>query len=145
MCDIKDLDEGGIELKHIYKRQIISPFNLFWMQNDMLEILNKSIKRMAKKDPQQMLSDKNFRFFQKSELNLDLAEIQISFNDLVILKGLQMKFDLMNKEFEKNLNKLRVDLIASNKIENKKISSVLSWLNKRQKFDKTKIELEKEF
>ena len=45
----------------------------------------------------------------------------------------------MNKKFEKNLNKLRVDLIASNKLENKKISSVLSWLNKRQKFDKTNI------
>lgn len=45
----------------------------------------------------------------------------------------------MNKEFKKNLNKLRVDLITSNKFENKKISSVLSWLNKRQKFDKTNI------
>ena len=76
------------------------------MQNDMLEILNKSIKRIAKKNPQQMLSDKNFRFFQKSELNLDLAEIQISFNDLVILKGLQMKFDLMNKEFERHMESL---------------------------------------
>lgn len=73
----------------------------------MLEILNKSIKRMAKKNPQQMLSDKNFRFFQKSELNLDLAEIQISFNDLVILKGLQMKFDLMNKEFERHMESLQ--------------------------------------
>ena len=62
---------------------------------------------MAKKDPQQMLSDKNFRFFQKSELNLDLAEIQISFNDLVILKGLQMKFDLMNKEFERHMESLQ--------------------------------------
>ena len=28
--DIKDLDEGGVPLEHIYKRQMISPFNLFW-------------------------------------------------------------------------------------------------------------------
>jgi hypothetical protein len=54
---------------------MISPFNLFWMSNEMIEVLNKSIKRLAKKKPEEMLSDKNFRFFQKNELNLDLAEI----------------------------------------------------------------------
>lgn len=88
-CDIKDLDEGGIQLKHIYKRQMISPFNLFWMQNDMIEVVTRNLRKISKiKKSEDMLNDKNFRFFQKSELNLDLAEIQISFNDMVILEGI---------------------------------------------------------
>ena len=47
------------------------------------------------------MNDSNFRFFSKSELNLDLAEIQISFNDLITLKAISMKFEQMNEDFEK--------------------------------------------
>lgn len=47
------------------------------------------------------MNDSNFKFFNKTELNLDLAEIQISFNDLIILKGIGMKFTQMNQDFQK--------------------------------------------
>lgn len=61
-----------------------------------------------------LLSDANFKYFTKTELNLDLAEIKISFNDLIILKALSQKFGQMNEVFEsymknldENLNKTR--------------------------------------
>lgn len=50
------------------------------------------------------MSDSNFQFFTKSELNLDLAELQMSFNDLITLKAISMKFDLMNDDFEKYMD-----------------------------------------
>jgi hypothetical protein len=37
-------------------------------------------------------------------LNLDLAEIQISFNDLIILKGIGTKFTQMNQDFQKHID-----------------------------------------
>jgi hypothetical protein len=48
------------------------------------------------------MNDSNFKFFYKTELNLDLAEIQISFNDLIILKGIASKFTQMNQDFQKH-------------------------------------------
>jgi len=50
------------------------------------------------------MSDSNFKFFNKTELNLDLAEIQISFNDLIILKGIGTKFTQMNQDFQKHID-----------------------------------------
>ena len=50
------------------------------------------------------MSDFNFKFFNKTELNLDLAEIQISFNDLIILKGIGTKFTQMNQDFQKHID-----------------------------------------
>ena len=47
-----------------------------------------------------MLSDENFTFYKKSEINLDMAQIQISFNDLISLKGISMKLANMNANFE---------------------------------------------
>lgn len=122
-CDIKDLTEGGNSLKDIYKRQMISPFNLYYNQTDMLEVLAPNVRTLKKhfakktrskvdKDEQArqekalLLSDNNFRYFTKTELNLDLAEIQISFNDMVILKGISLKFNQMNTEFAEQLEKL---------------------------------------
>ena len=114
-CDIKDLNEGTV-LKDIYKRQFISPFNFHFNQTEMIEVLTKQI-RAAKRSIQKpggsqkaapnesqkaaLLSDANFKYFTKTELNLDLAEIKISFNDLIILKSLSYKFSQMNEVYEK--------------------------------------------
>lgn len=51
---------------------------------------------LLQNEKNELYEDKNFKFYTKTELNLDLAEIQISFNDLIILKGIQKKFDDMN-------------------------------------------------
>lgn len=55
-CDIKDLTEGGIPLKHIYKRQMITPFNLYYNQTDMVEVLLKNI-RLLKRQYSKMHTD----------------------------------------------------------------------------------------
>ena len=52
------------------------------------------------------MSDSNFNFFKKSELNLDMAEVQISFNDLLILKGISKKYTKMNENFEQYMKDL---------------------------------------
>lgn len=46
-----------------------------------------------------LLADKYFKFYKKQELNLDLAEIYVSFNDIVALKGIGMRMDEMNRNF----------------------------------------------
>lgn len=58
-------------------------------------------QRLLEEERKSLMSDSNFQFFTKSELNLDLAEIQMSFNDLITLKAISMKFDQMNDDFEK--------------------------------------------
>ena len=45
-CDLKDLNDGGIPLKHIYKRQMISPFNLFYNSNAMIQAEQRVIKQV---------------------------------------------------------------------------------------------------
>ena len=102
---------------------MISPFNLYYNQTDMLEVLAQNVRTLkkhfakktrskvdkeeqARQEKARLLSDNNFRYFTKTELNLDLAEIQISFNDMVILKGIGLKFNQMNADFAKQLEKL---------------------------------------
>ena len=92
-CDIKDLVKGGISLNHILKRQMITPFNLYFNQNDIIEVNLKKIKELRKRhlkqqirsanletkhslheqEKQDMLRDDNFIFFKKFEINLDMA------------------------------------------------------------------------
>jgi hypothetical protein len=42
------------------------------------------------------MGNQNFKYFKKYELNLDIAEIQVSFNDIIYLKGIFIKFQIMN-------------------------------------------------
>ena len=65
------------------------------MRNKNLE-LRQSLLDLEKKE---MLSDDNFTFYKKSEINLDMAQIQLSFNDLISLKGISMKLANMNSKF----------------------------------------------
>jgi hypothetical protein len=58
-------------------------------------------QRLLEDEKRGLMSDSNFQFFTKSELNLDLAEIQMSFNDLITLKAISMRFDQMNGDFER--------------------------------------------
>ena len=58
-------------------------------------------QRLLEEERMGLMSDSNFQFFTKSELNLDLAEIQMSFNDLITLKAIAMRFDQMNDDFER--------------------------------------------
>jgi hypothetical protein len=48
-CDIKDLTEGGIPLEHIYKRQMITPFNLYHNQTGMIEVLPQNVRLLRRK------------------------------------------------------------------------------------------------
>ena len=67
-CVINDLNEGGISLQHIYKRQVISPFNLFYNQNDIIElvtivtIVTRQLKYLKKQQHKQLA-----QVFNKSE------------------------------------------------------------------------------
>jgi len=45
------------------------------------------------------MDENNFILFNKTELNLDLTEIHISFSDCIILKGVSNKYENMNAEF----------------------------------------------
>ena len=53
-CDIKDLTEGGVPLKDIYKRQMISPFNLYLNQTDVIEALLKPVRLLKKQHAKAM-------------------------------------------------------------------------------------------
>ena len=46
----------------------------------------------------------------------------------------------MNKKYQKNLETLRDELKISNLYEDTDINKIIKWLDKRKKFDKTKIE-----
>lgn len=80
-------------MNHIYKRQMITPFNLYFNQNDIIELNTKKMRMLRKQHQKQlvknrnlelrqsildrerreMLSDENFTFYKKSEINLDMA------------------------------------------------------------------------
>jgi len=40
-----------------------------------------------------LFQDSNYSFYKESKINLDPAEVQISFNDLLILKGIGNRFN----------------------------------------------------
>ena len=46
----------------------------------------------------------------------------------------------MNKKYQKNLQTLRDELKISSLYEDTDINKIIKWLDKRRKFDKTKIE-----
>lgn len=57
-CDIKDLTEGGIPLEHIYKRQMITPFNLYYNQTDMIEVLPQNVRLLNRKHSKEHANEK---------------------------------------------------------------------------------------
>ena len=38
LCDIEDLNKGNVDLSNMYKRQIISPFDLKFEMRDIIEV-----------------------------------------------------------------------------------------------------------
>lgn len=126
-CDINDLN-NGTSLQNIYKRQLICPFNLYINMTDMIEVMSKqviNIKKALRKNTaslglnnqhsqkkakmmqkQALMSDGNFKYFHKTEINLDLTEIKASFNDMMILHGISFQFNQMNKQFEAYMKSL---------------------------------------
>ena len=106
-CDINDLDEGGLSVQYLNKRQMIYPFNLGYGNLEIIECRQKSIANVIAQNQmseenaldikedmsqsssatlqQQLMADDNFLFFEKTKFDLDLTEIHVSFNDLIIV------------------------------------------------------------
>jgi len=63
-CDIKDLVEGGISLNHIYKRQMITPFNLYFNQNDIIELNAKKMRSLKKQHHKHLVRNRDLEMRQ---------------------------------------------------------------------------------
>ena len=80
-CHPSDLD--GKNFKQVRKREMMSPFTLFYNKQDIIE-LSKLNERLFVASPDRMI----FKKFNKTEINLERTLLKISFNDLKILKGI---------------------------------------------------------
>jgi hypothetical protein len=80
-CHPSDLD--GKNFKQVRKREMMSPFTLFFNKQDIIE-LSKLNERLYAASPDRLV----FKKFNKTEINLERTLLKISFNDLTILKGI---------------------------------------------------------
>lgn len=112
LCDIADLNKPGLQLELLHRRQIIVPFNLKFESHDMIQCVKskviaifqehdrkvKSLRTQLSKlffeqkvnpvSKQELLADDNFRFYSSQQLEVELAEVHLSFNDLIIVQGI---------------------------------------------------------
>jgi hypothetical protein len=80
-------DLNGKNFKQVRKREMMSPFTLFYNKQEIIE-LAKVNERLYVTSPDRLV----FRKFSKTEANLERTLLKVSFNDLQILKGI---FDRM--------------------------------------------------
>lgn len=80
-CYTSDLD--GKNFKSVTKREMMSPFTLFYNKQDMIE-LSKLNDRLSVLAPEGLV----YKIYNKVEANLEKTLLKISFNDLKILKGI---------------------------------------------------------
>ena len=92
-CSATDLE--GKNFKQVKKREMMSPFTLFYNCSYMIE-LAKLNDRLYLSSPDRYV----FKTFSKTEANLERTLLKISFNDLTILKGISNHMGhMLNEEY----------------------------------------------
>ena len=92
-CHPSDLD--GKNFKQVRKREMMSPFTLFYNKNDIIELV-KLNERLYVLSPDRLI----FKTFSKVEANMERTLLKISFNDIKILKGISDNMGFMlNQEY----------------------------------------------
>jgi hypothetical protein len=80
-CHPQDLD--GKNFKQVRKREMMSPFTLFYNKQDIIELV-KLNERLYPNSPDRLV----FKLYNKVEANLERTLLKISFNDIKVLKGI---------------------------------------------------------
>jgi hypothetical protein len=73
-------DLYGKKFKQVRKREMMSPFTLFFNKSDMIELF----KNNDRSNPERYV----FKTYSKTEVNLERTLLKISFNDVKVLKGI---------------------------------------------------------
>eukprot|EP00347_Sterkiella_histriomuscorum_P000566 403375355 len=97
-CSGSDLD--GKNFKQVRKREMMSPFTLFYNRSDIIE-LSKQNDRLYLNSPDKYI----FKNYSKVEANLERTLLKISFNDIQVLKGIVDHLGFMlNQEYMRIVN-----------------------------------------
>mmetsp|Transcript_21720 Transcript_21720/g.33480 ORF Transcript_21720/g.33480 Transcript_21720/m.33480 type:complete len:92 (+) Transcript_21720:6617-6892(+) len=84
-------------MKHLNKRQLVSPFSVTILQEVKMKINPKELKTLRKSSPFPKLTEKekakvldedNYQVFEERATRIGLAEVHVSFQDIVVLKGI---------------------------------------------------------
>lgn len=92
-CKASDLD--GKNFKQVRKREMMSPFTLFYNKQEIIELV-KLNERLYVSSPDRLV----FKRYSKVEANLERTLLKVSFNDIQILKGIiDRMFHMLNQEY----------------------------------------------
>jgi len=106
-CLISDLE--GKNFKQVKKREMISPFTLFYNKNEVIELAKAfSDRSISKESP---LSQRYvFKRFNRHEGNIEKTLLKISFGDLELIKGIiDYLREMLNKEYIQRVQRLVYD------------------------------------
>jgi hypothetical protein len=114
LCEVAQLHRGDLPLHHLTKRQLVSPFNLYFNSAGLVELDARRVPQAASTrgalnaEPSIEACARTYRHFKKQELNLDLCEVRVSFNDLLCLKGIKRRLDEMDEAYRDYLGGVEV-------------------------------------
>jgi hypothetical protein len=102
-CLQSDLD--GKKFNQVRKREMMSPFTLFFNKSEIIE-LSKFNERLYALSPDRLI----FKLYNKTEANLERTLLKISFNDIKILKGIADHLSvMMTEEYERLIKETSSD------------------------------------